>query len=659
MASPIRPSDIKDTLPTTDGSACARLKKVIVDFPRRVYEWFSYMYNEDGTFTEGFKADFCAIKCDDVMEEKENPITVDNPGGNLATPFVKAGAALRHAGGIPVVFSQVEGATRYDIYRGTTNTFTDTSTIRLRKGLIASAKNMNAARSQLCKRRDGTILYVDVNGGPVYNSTTRKDDKTANVVDGRTAYYYWVVAKNTRGAKSDHGGPAIGFSRYVTNFTAVGSPKLLWSSETETPTNLNQKTMMRVVLRGGGGAGGGGGDYKLATFKKFHVTDIDYTSGEDITFTLSQAAGQAHNFKVDDQLILSGQPTSLWDSQVLTVKELLTESDQFVCDPISNLSAPVASTTVNIPNSTTNYSWGTIYSVANAEPSRVPGGGGGAGGVLLAVFDITAITDVRVRTLDKDGTLVTYSSHNSNLFGGGYLGDKFPINYGGAGRQSDSTAPTSGEPKATTDSNTANIGPYKTILEVKKGTTGGPGSDGWHPVAWVSDGEGGGYADDATSTSGTKSTKGEGSKQVYWKSSDNTFATDDSSGHSLSRYGTKDYSTVCTLRTGAVNGGSVFYQGADGIIGVGSLTAGTSGSPGVGGHAWDSLEPRGPSMSRGNAYQVDRAANAIDYNAPGSGAYGSFGDSTENFGPFAQGGHAMAGCVYLTFAEGTTGYDTA
>ena len=672
MASPIRPNDIKDTLPTTDGSACARLKKVIVDFPRRVYDWFSYIYNEDGTFTEAFKADFCAIKCDDVVEGAERPITVDNPGGNLSTPFVKAGAALRPNGGIPIIFGHVEGATRYDIYRGITNTFTDADTVRLRKDLIPSVKNMNAARSQLCKRRDGSILYVDVNGGPVYNSTTRKDDKNSNVVDGQTRYYYWVVAKNNSGAKSDHAGPVIGFSRYVTNFSAIGSPKTLWSSETETPTNLNQKTMMRVVLRGGGGAGGGGGDYSLATFDKFYIKKIfteangSYTDGNPIKFTLSQVAGAAHNFKVGDQLILAGQTTANWDSQLLVVSEVLTKSDQFTCTAISGLNDPVASSTY-IPGSTTNYSWGVIYAVANAAPTRIPGGGGGGGGILLAVFDISSITDVRVRALDAAGVVVSYSSTNSNLFGGGYLGPKFPINYGGAGRQSDSTAPQAGEPKATVDSNSTNTGPYKTILEVKKGTSGGPGSDGWHPVAWVSDGEGGGYADDATSTTGTKSTKGEGSKQVYWKATTNTFNTDGSSGHSLTRYGTFDYgdgtangaTDVCSLRDDTDQIGAVFYQGADGTGGIGSLFAGTSGSPGVGGHAWDSLEPRGPALSRSNAYQVDRAANAIDYNAPGSGAYGAFGDSTENFGPYAYGGHAMAGGVYLTFATGSTGYDEA
>ena len=162
MASPIRPSDIKDTLPSTDSSACARLKKVIVDFPRRVYDWFSYIYNEDGTFSEAFKNDFCEIQCDDIETGDETTIDVTNPGGNLETPFVKAGAAMRHNGGIPIVFNKVDGATKYDIYRGTSDSITAATTKRIRKDLRAGLKNMNAPRTSLCERRDGTILYLAV-----------------------------------------------------------------------------------------------------------------------------------------------------------------------------------------------------------------------------------------------------------------------------------------------------------------------------------------------------------------------------------------------------------------------------------------------------------------------------------------------------------------
>ena len=650
MASPIRPSDIKDTLPSTDSSACARLKKVIVDFPRRVYDWFSYIYNEDGTFSEAFKNDFCEIQCDDVETGEERPIDVTNPGGNLEAPFVKAGAAMRHNGGIPIVFNKVDGATKYDIYRGTSDSITAATTKRIRKDLRAGLKNMNAPRTMLCERRDGTILYLDVNGGPVYNPTTRQDDKNSNRVDGTTPYYYWVVAKNNNGAKSDFAGPVIGFSRNVTNYSSIGTPKLLFSGQTETPTGMSSKKRMRVVLRGGGGGGGAGGDYALATFNRFHITNISYTSGQPITFTLHQVGGQVHNFDVGDQLILSGQTTAAWNTQVLTVKEILNQSNQFTCEPINGLAAPAASTAIDIPNTSTK-TWGVIYALADAQPTRVPGGGGGAGGILQAVFDIegNGVTGVRVRTFDSANTEVLLS--NSSSFGSGYQGDEFTYIRGGVGRQSASADPTAGEPKAN-DSVAGKAAPYRTQLEVQKGGS-------WYLIAWVANGEGGGHAD-ADTTQGTSSNGGVGSKQVYWKQSDGTFSASAASDYSLSQYGTKDHSGVAALRTASFGGkGTIFYPGADGVMGVGAITAGTAGSPGVGGHAWDSLEPKAPTIAAANNNSYTRGANAFDFNAPGSGAYGAFGDASEIHGPFANGGHAFGGCAYITYSDATSDYDTA
>ena len=67
MPSPIKPSDIKSTLPQTSTPVCSRLKNLLVDFPKAIYQWFSYMYNEDGTFTEEFKDEVCAIDCEAVI----------------------------------------------------------------------------------------------------------------------------------------------------------------------------------------------------------------------------------------------------------------------------------------------------------------------------------------------------------------------------------------------------------------------------------------------------------------------------------------------------------------------------------------------------------------------------------------------------------------
>ena len=676
MASPIKPSDIKATLPATDSSACARLKKVIVDFPRRVYDWFSYIYNEDGTFSEEFKTDFCAIQCDDVESGEETPITDSNPGGNLETPFIKAGAAVRHNGGIPIVFSKVNGATRYDIYRGTTNSITATTTKRIRKSLIADFHNMNAPRSKLCLRRDGTILYVDVNGGPLYNPTTRKDDPNSNAVDGQQVYYYWVVAKNADGSKSDYAGPVIGFSRSVTNYTPIGSSKLLYSGQEESPSGMTNKTRMRVVLRGGGGGGGGGGDYTLPTWNKFHITSIGsvnssgsetaYTDGQPILFTLSNAGGQNHNFQQGEELILEGQNTSGWHSPAkkYIVKEVLTQNNKYICEPLSGMDAPTASTTTNIPNTSTK-TFGLIHSVSDEQQTRVCGGGGGAGGILQAVFELTDVTSVRVRTLDVNNLDNGPSTGLRNLpdsdYWHSYQGSQFTWISGGRGREDATTPPTAGEPRpGNQDGITTNTGPYRTQLEVRKGTSGGPNNDGWHPIAWVSNGEGGGYADGA-SASGTKSTKGEGSKQLYWKSSNNTFSATAATGYSLSRYGTSNASGVAVLRNqsfGGNVGGVLFYGGADGTDGVGSSSGMGAGTPGVGGNAWDSLEPKGPTQARAAwAGNWDSIANAFDFNAPGSGGYASYGEADDKWGIYARGGKALGGCAFITYA--TQDYDVA
>ena len=73
MPSPVTPNEIKDTLPNVDSSLCDKLKKVIIDFPRKVYAWMSYMYNDDGTFSEDFKQE---IMLADYMVHNKAPKTM-------------------------------------------------------------------------------------------------------------------------------------------------------------------------------------------------------------------------------------------------------------------------------------------------------------------------------------------------------------------------------------------------------------------------------------------------------------------------------------------------------------------------------------------------------------------------------------------------------
>ena len=669
MASPIRPSDIKDTLPTTDGSACARLKKVIVDFPRRVYEWFSYIYNEDGTFTEAFKTDFCAISCDNIKQETTDPVDPDsaNPGGNITTPSVEASAAMKHGGGIALVWQDVPGATKYDIYRGTTNSTTANTTVLLRKGLFTNPASMDSDKNRICRRSDNTLIYTDVNRGKIY--TPNVGDQNTNSLNGSTPYYYWVVARDNSGGRSDMSPTAIGFNRYVTNYSAIGTPGLLWSGQTVAPTGLAAKTRVRVVLRGGGGAGGGGGDWMLPTFNKHWVKAITYNNGgggdNAITLTLNQSDTAVDDFEAGDEVTIEVQGTSAWNNSEYEVDAVISD-DEIKLLPIVSLGDPTASGTIQ---GTTTPSWGRVYATKRKNPVKVAGGGGGSGGILLAVFELTTtgsnvVDQLRVRTLDVGGTEVNYSTTSSSGFGRFELTTKsgisvLPYNEGGKARTSDATAdaPKSGEPKTSSlDNNTTNTGPYKTVLEVSKDS----GSN-WTMVAWVADGEGGGYADDANST--MVSSQGRASVQHYWKASDNTFSATAASGYVLSRYGTKGI-TGCALRSASFNGAGVkFYMGAEGGKGAGAAgNYSGAGSPGWGGHAWDSFNPDTPANPLSVPYTAfNRLANAFDESAPGSGSNGSFGTSGKTKADNAYGGHALAGAAYLTYdvASNFTDYDSA
>ena len=46
MPSPITPNNLKDKLPNMDApTVCDRLKRVLVDFPKQVYEFVAYIWD--------------------------------------------------------------------------------------------------------------------------------------------------------------------------------------------------------------------------------------------------------------------------------------------------------------------------------------------------------------------------------------------------------------------------------------------------------------------------------------------------------------------------------------------------------------------------------------------------------------------------------------
>lgn len=715
MPSPVKPSDIKETLATTDSYVCTRLKKVLVDFPKAVYAWFSYIYNEDGTFTDDFKDEVCAIDCENIVIpppptpcDPETDSNCEPPVGGLEPPRVRAGAAMRHAGGIPLVWPHVTGARSYDLYRADTASTVPASRTLLRKGLIWS-DGYSSDRNKLRRRPDNTFLFVDIPNGLAWDSGNA-EHAAGSALDGGESYYYWVRAVDVNGNPSGWSKSALGFSRNVTNFDSIGTAALLWSGQEATPLatgesegvgGLFAKTKMRVTLRSGGGGGAGGGDYNTPVYNKFHITAIthDNTTGDN-TFTLDSNAGD-HGFKGGYQVTLEGNDNTAWNKK-FTIHESMKESNKFklVAAECVGLGSPTTSTSGTLPDNSAVSHYGTIYATDFKNPVKITGGGGGAGGVVQAVFTIDDLVKVRVRTYDIGGQLVDYTSGslaegptkaklddptNSTHLKASTIPDDtsyFPFNQGGRGRNSASASvgsgvgpPTPGVP-ASDDKHSKNA-PYITVLEISDDTGNSPT---WYPILWVSDGEGGGYKN--SGDGGNVGIGGQSARPVWWKksllneiastattlgssttlSNNPPFKAIDPSDSSYvkAQYGYIDYEPssggAATLRAAALNGkGIVFYDGGDGING-------TVGDPhsGKGGHVWDGLVPEGPPFAHHLAMHLrfDRGGNAFDIKqSPGSGGWGSQGTGEQQFGAHAWGGHALAGCAYLTYA--TTDYDGA
>lgn len=110
MPNPVKPSDLKSCIPATSGSLCDKLVKVLTVFPQLVYNFYSYIYNEDGTFTDEFKADLCGMDCSGA----ENP--------NLVAPTSVAASNGTLAGKINITWVKPTttagtGIAGYRVYR--------------------------------------------------------------------------------------------------------------------------------------------------------------------------------------------------------------------------------------------------------------------------------------------------------------------------------------------------------------------------------------------------------------------------------------------------------------------------------------------------------------------------------------------------------------
>ena len=483
----------------------------------------------------------------------------------------------------------------------------------------------------------------------------------ANVVDGGRRYNYWVSGRTANGQYSSFSNTASGFSKYVKGFSAVdGDTGLVYSGggdayyEQTIPTSP-AVNIMRVVLRGGGGAGGAGGDFKETTAIQYYVKTLSYAGGANDTFTFTLGGASVPNvnhWAVGDEIQLTDNGNNNFNRKYI-VKQI--NGNSFICKADAELAGESPSTSGTIP-ATSDASHGRVYRSKDIQAVAIPGGGGGAGGLLIAVFNITsAITKVRVKTIDSTSPTalpVNYSDEGSGAFfqltrylDNAGAANRIPYNKGGNGRQSASVAPTAGEPHASdATSNKANTvtyskstmtAPYFTLLEVYNGSA-------WLEVARVADGVGGGYRDGFTNLISTGGAGGI------------TYSTTDVTG--------------CTVRTGALSkltgasSGKFFKQGHKGADGTTAKYHGPDahGSPGMGGFVWDGLRPFGFATSSGMAESGDgvtRQGVSFDLNSPGGGGSGCKGSALEEDALNCIGGHAMAGCAWITYAPTASAYD--
>jgi hypothetical protein len=71
MPFPVRPSDFENIIVTKDDSLGAGMVKVFIRLPILVYRLVRYMFEANGSFTQEFKDDLCALDCANPTETEE------------------------------------------------------------------------------------------------------------------------------------------------------------------------------------------------------------------------------------------------------------------------------------------------------------------------------------------------------------------------------------------------------------------------------------------------------------------------------------------------------------------------------------------------------------------------------------------------------------
>jgi fibronectin type 3 domain-containing protein len=171
MGSPVTPNDFKNLIPSALASLCDKFVKMF-QLPKYFYDWYSYVYDESGEFTDEFKAELCALGC--TGDETDNPT---NP--NMPTPTGVSASDGTYDDKVVVTWNAVtaptgiDAVTAYKVYRS-----------------LSTNENPGSAQ-----------LLATVNAPTTtYNDTSAEEG---------TTYHYWVTATNGT-ETSAYGGEDVG-----------------------------------------------------------------------------------------------------------------------------------------------------------------------------------------------------------------------------------------------------------------------------------------------------------------------------------------------------------------------------------------------------------------------------------------------------------------
>lgn len=90
MPSPISCEEFKKVVRSTKSLQCDGLQRILIQLPNTWYQFFTYLYNEDGTFTDEFSADVCVAPCEQIQPTTSTTDPVDGcdipcPSGFVAS----------------------------------------------------------------------------------------------------------------------------------------------------------------------------------------------------------------------------------------------------------------------------------------------------------------------------------------------------------------------------------------------------------------------------------------------------------------------------------------------------------------------------------------------------------------------------------------------